>query len=234
MPADFFRTMEDASGVDLDWFWRGWFYTTDHCDISVESVKLYNIDTRNPEIEKGVERQRKETAPTTLSQERNKPLPKLTEKDASLNDFYNNYDPLKVTENDRQAYQRFLATLTDKEKELLNTGLNFYVVELKNIGGLVMPVIFDIEYADGTKEHLRIPAEIWRRNNIQVSRMIVTPREIKSLTLDPRLETADADLGNNHWPPKPVKSRFQLFKERAIPNPMQQERRPTNPGGGQN
>jgi hypothetical protein len=234
MPADFFRTMEDASGVDLDWFWRGWFYTTDHCDISVESVKLYNIDTRNPEIEKGIARANKETAPVTLSQERNKPLPKLTEKDASLNDFYNNYDPLKVTENDRQAYQRFLATLTDKEKELLNTGLNFYVVELKNIGGLVMPVIFDIEYTDGTKEHLRIPAEIWRRNNIQVSRMIVTSKEIKSLTLDPRLETADADLGNNHWPPKPVKSRFQLFKERAIPNPMQQERRPTNPGGGQN
>ncbi|HZS09673.1 MAG TPA: M1 family metallopeptidase [Blastocatellia bacterium] len=233
MPADFFRTMEDASGVDLDWFWRGWFYSTDHTDIAIEGVRLYNIDTRNPEIEKTVARKEKESQPETLSAQRNKPLPKLTEQNPSLNDFYNSYDPLKVTDSDREQYQRFLATLTDKEKELYNSGLNFYVVELKNIGGLVMPVIFEIEYADGTKEELRIPAEIWRKNNIRLGRMIVTPKEIKSIALDPHLETADTDLTNNFWPPKPVKSRFQIFKDQQQrPNPMQEVRPHT--GGGQN
>ena len=224
MPADFFRTMEDASGVDLDWFWRGWFYGTEHTDLAIESVDWFNIDTRNPEVEKPLAKQRREAQPETLAQQRNKPLPKFTEKDPSLNDFYNSYDPLNVTEPDRQAYQSFLATLTEKERELYSTGLNFYTVNLKNIGGLVMPVIFAIEYTDGSKEELRIPAEIWRRNNLQVGKAIVTPKEIKSITLDPHLETADTDLSNNHWPPIPIKSRFQLFKQQNQPNPMQQEK----------
>ncbi|HEX4947394.1 MAG TPA: M1 family aminopeptidase, partial [Blastocatellia bacterium] len=234
MPADFFRTMEDASSVDLDWFWRGWFYSTDHCDIALEGVNWYNIDTRNPDIEKTLAKRNQEAEPETLAQQRNKALPKLTEKNPALNDFYNSYDPLKVTGRDRQAYKDFLATLTDKEKELFNAGLNFYAVALKNIGGLVMPVIFAIEYTDGTKEEMRIPAEIWRRNNLEVTKLIVTPKEIKSITLDPHLETADTDLSNNHWPARPVKSRFQLFKQQQAPNPMQQELKKTPPPAGGN
>lgn len=221
MPADFFRTMEDASGIDLDWFWRGWFYTTDHVDLAIDTVRLYRIDTQNPEYEKAEARKERDAGPVTLSKERNRPLPKLTEKDKSLNDFYNTYDELKVTNRDRQEYERFLALLTTEEKALLDAGVNFYAVDLKNIGGLVMPVIFEIEYTDGTKDQMRIPAEIWRKNNIQVSKLIVTRKEIKSITLDPRLETADTDLANNHFPPRPVKSKFQLFKERQEPNPMQ-------------
>ena len=233
-PADFFRTMEDASGVDLDWFWRGWFYTTDHTDIGIEGVKLYNIDTKNPEVEKTVARREQEAEPVTLSAQRNQPLPKLVEQKPELKDFYNGYDPLKVTDRDREQYQKFLAALTEDEKKLFNSGLNFYVVELKNIGGLVMPVIFEIEYTDGTKEELRIPAEIWRRNNLAISKMIVTPKEIKSITLDPHLETADTDLTNNYWPQRPVKSRFQIFREQQKqPNPMQQVR-PHTGSGGQN
>ena len=224
MPAEFFRTMEDASGVDLDWFWRGWFYTTEHCDLSLEGVKWYNIDTRNPDVEKSVARRTKEAEPETLAQQRNQALPKFTEQNPALNDFYNSYDPLKVTDRDRQRFQTFLATLSDKEKELFNTGLNFYAVELKNLGGLVMPVIFAIEYADGNKEEMRIPAEIWRHNNLQITKLIVTPKEIKSIALDPHLETADTDLSNNHWPPQPVKSRFQLFKQQQAPNPMQEQK----------
>lgn len=232
MPADFFRTMEDASGVDLDWFWRGWFYSTEHCDISIEGVNWYNVDTRNPEIEKTVARRNKEAEPETLARQRNKTLPKLTEKNPALNDFYNSYDPLKVTDRDRQNYQTFLATLSDKEKDLFNSGMNFYAVQLKNVGGLVMPAIFLIEYTDGTKEELRIPAEIWRRNNLQVTKLIVTPKEIKSIALDPHLETADTDLSNNHWPPKPVKSRFQIFKQQQVPNPMQEMKKGPPPVGG--
>ncbi len=229
MPADFFRTMEDASGVDLDWFWRGWFYTNEHCDLAIEGVKWFNIDSRNPDVEKPLAKRKEQSEPESLAQQRNKPLPKLIEKDAGLKDFYNSYDPLKVTEGDRTDYQQFLSALSDKEKEMFNNGLNFYVVDLKNIGGLVMPVIFAIEYTDGTKEELRIPAEIWRRNNIQVSKLIVTPKEIKSLTLDPHLETADTELENNFWPPRPVKSRFQLFKEQLQPNPMREQGKTKTP-----
>jgi len=222
MPADFFRTMEDASGVDLDWFWHGWFYTTDHVDISIERVRLFQPFTGSPELDKAAQMKEREAEPQTLSQERNKSLPKRVDEFPSLRDFYNTYDELVVTERDREQYQRLLQTLTPRERELLQTGLNFYVVDLKNIGGLVSPVIFDIEYMDGTREMMRIPAEIWRYNNTEVSKLIMTTREIRAISLDPRLETADVDMANNSFPRRPVKSRFQLFKDgQAQPNPMQ-------------
>jgi hypothetical protein len=105
--------------------------------------------------------------------------------------------------------------------------MNFYVVDLKNVGGLVMPVILLIEYADGSKEELRLPAEIWRYNTTDVSKLIMTPKEIRSIVLDPHLETADVDLSNNAFPRRPIKTRFQIFREQATPNPMQQiERKP--------
>ncbi len=118
-----------------------------------------------------------------------------------------------------------LGGLEEDEKLALKGGANFYLVDLKNIGGLVMPVILEIEYSDGKKEELRIPAEIWRRNNVKISKLLVTPREIKSITLDPHLETADTDLSNNSWPAKPVKTPFQLFKEKDPPNPMQLDKK---------
>jgi len=230
MPADFFRTMEDASAVDLDWFWRGWFYTTDHTDISIENIRLYQIDTRNPEIEKENSRRDSAARPETLSQQRDKPLPKRIEQIPTLNDFYNTYDQYRVTDRDREEFQAYLATLTDREKELLNSGLNFYVVDLKNIGGLVMPVILQIDYADGTTEELRVPAEIWRLNNFDVSNLIVTKKEIRSIALDPHLETADVNVENNYFPRRPIKSRFQIFKEQRPRNPMQEiERKPLPP-----
>jgi hypothetical protein len=228
MPADFFRTMEDASGTDLDWFWRGWFYSTDNTDISIENIRLYTLDTHNPETEK--ERARSDAAaqPETLSQQRNKSITKRVEQFPSLNDFYNAYDQYKVTDRERKEFQDYVATLTDRERELLNSGMNFYVIDLKNIGGLVMPVILGVEYADGTTEELRIPAEIWRYNNSEVSKLIVTQKEIKSIALDPHLETADTDMANNFFPRRPIKSRFQVFRDQQrARNPMQElERKP--------
>jgi hypothetical protein len=222
MPADFFRTMEDASGVDLDWFWHGWFYTTDHVDISIERVRLFQPFTGNPELDKAARMKDRSEQPRTLSQERNKSLPKRVDEFPSMRDFYNTYDELVVTENDRAQYQQFLQGLTPRERELLQTGLNFYVVDLKNIGGLVSPVIFDIEYTDGSHEMMRIPAEIWRYNNTEVSKLIMTDKEVRAISLDPRMETADVDMANNSFPRRPVKSRFQLFKDQqAQPNPMQ-------------
>jgi hypothetical protein len=226
-PSDFFRTMEDASGVDLDWFWRGWFYTTDHTDIAIEGVHLYTIDTRNPEVEKEAARRERAAQPETLSQQRNRNAPQLVEQNPSLKDFYNTYDELQVTQRDREEFQKYLATLTDRERELLGSGLNFYVVNLKNIGGLVMPVILQVEYADSTNEELRIPAEIWRMRNFEVSRLILTKKEIKAITLDPHLETADVDVENNYFPRRPVRQKFQIHKEPPARNPMQElERKP--------
>ena len=212
-PADFFRTMEDASGVDLDWFWRGWFYSTDHVDIGIENVRLYQINTRNPEIEKPIAQKEAAEQPETLTEQRNKSLPKRIDQYPSLRDYYNDYNQYAVTDQDKTAYQEFLSRLSDSDKQLVNGGNYFYVVDLKNIGGLVMPVIFRLEYMDGTSEKITIPVEIWRYNYKQVSKLITTKKELKSIVLDPNLETADADLTNNFFPRRPVKTRFQVFKE---------------------
>jgi hypothetical protein len=212
MPADFFRTMEDASGVDLDWFWRGWFYTTDHTDISIENVRLFQINTQNPETEKNIQRKNAESQPKTLSQRRNEPLPKRIDEYPSLRDLYNNVDEYRVSDLERKNFQDFQATLTEQERALLTAGYYFYVVDLKNIGGLVMPVIFKVEYMDGSNEEIRIPAEIWRYNNYEVSKLIVSKKEVKAIVLDPNLETADADLSNNFFPRRVVPTRFEIFK----------------------
>jgi hypothetical protein len=212
MPADFFRTMEDASGVDLDWFWRGWFYTTDHTDISIENVRLFQVDTQNPEVEKNLQRKQADAAPLTLSQRRNESLPKRIDQYPSLRDYYNDFDKFKVTDQEREEYQTFLSGLSEAEKSTINSGSYFYVVDLKNVGGLVMPVIFKVEYVDGTNEDIRIPAEIWRYNNFEVSKLIVSKKEVKAIVLDPNLETADTDLINNFFPRRAVPTRFQTFK----------------------
>ncbi len=211
-PADFFRTMEDASGVDLDWFWRGWFYTTDHVDISIENVRLYQANTQNPEVEKELLRKQQNARPKTLSQQRNKNLPKLVDQYPNLRDFYNDYDEFKVSDIERTSYQRFLGALDDVEKSLLDAGYNFYVVDLKNVGGLVMPVILKVEYMDGTSEEIRLPAHVWRFDNFNISKLVVTRKEVKSIVLDPNLETADADLSNNFFPRRVIPTRFQVFK----------------------
>jgi hypothetical protein len=212
-PADFFRSMEDASGTDLDWFFRGWFYTTDNVDMSIENVRLFQMDTKNPVTEKGLQQKRADEQPKTLSQQRNENIPKRIDEYPSLRDLYNDFNQYEVTEKDRQSYQAFLSTLTDKEKQLLNSNYYFYIVDVKNVGGLVMPLIFKVEYMDGTSEEIRVPAEIWRYNNFDVSKMIVTKKEAKAIVLDPNLETADTNLSNNFFPRRTIPTRFQVFKQ---------------------
>ena len=220
-PADFFRTMEDASGVDLDWFWRGWFYTTDHVDVAIDAVRELHIDTKNPEIEKPIQKQRKDEEPETLSDRRNKELPKFIDERPELRDFYNDFDDFTVTGVDRRDYEKYLKKLKDDEKAVLNPDFNFYSVDLRNIGGLVTPVILKITYADETSEEIRIPAEIWRRNNIKVSKAIATPKTIVAVEFDPHWETSDTDIANNNFPRKIIKSKFELKKEKEEKtNPM--------------
>ncbi len=213
-PADFFRTMEDAGGQDLDWFFRGWFYTTDHVDISIENVRLFQLNTQNPDVEKGIARKQANERPKTLSQQRNKPLPKRIDQYPSLRDYYNDFDEFSVMEIEKDKYTAFLGTLDDVEKSILNANNYFYVVDLKNIGGLVMPVILKVEYVDGTSEEIRIPAQIWRYDNFNVSKLIVTKKEAKAIILDPNLETADTDLTNNFFPRRTIPTKFQVFKSR--------------------
>ncbi len=225
-PADFFRTMEDASGIDLDWFWRGWFYTNDHVDVSIDAVRQYTLDTRDPAIEKPRAKAEKDAKPETLSHQRNATEPKRIDDYPELKDFYNSFDEATLLPSDKEKYSSLLKGLA-KEKikpELLKTARNFYLVELSNVGGLVTPVILKIDYADGSTEELRIPAEIWRVDNAKISKLLVTTKEIKALQLDPHEETADADVENNFWPRRPIKSRFQLFNEPRTANPMKELR----------
>ncbi|MBK8443448.1 MAG: M1 family metallopeptidase [Sphingobacteriales bacterium] len=213
-PADFFRTMEDASAVDLDWFWRGWFYSTDHVDIAIDSVKWYHLDTKNPDIEKPLAQKEQESL-QFISDIRNKTATPetLVEKDKRLQDFYVNFDKWKVREWERDEYQEYLKTLSDEEKALLNSKNNYYEVQFRNVGGLVMPLIVQLNYTDGSSELLRIPAEIWAQNNERVSKVFVSNKTLSGLVLDPYLETADTDTDNNYYPPRIIPSRFELFKE---------------------
>ena len=221
-PADFFRTMEDASGKDLDWFWRGWFYTTYNVDVGIKSLKLYEIDTKNPDIEKPIQKtKRDELNAKDLIDIRNKFLPKAVDKNKKLLDFYNKYDPLDVTDADRREYNKWIKELDSEELKLLSLRKKFYVIELENVGGLVSPVILEIDYKNAKSETIRIPAEIWRKNNDNVRKMIISDKEIVQIEVDPLLETADTDRYNNFWPPKTIESRFQIQKRKKSKNPMQ-------------
>jgi len=213
-PADFFRTMEDASAVDLDWFWRGWFYSTDHVDIALDQVDWFKVDTKNPEIEKGVARLQRQNEPQYIGDQVNAKTPGAVDKDPRLKDFYNEFDPLEVTPLDLSEYKQYISTLQNWELDLLNKGYNYYSIKFTNQGGLVMPIILQFNFADGTNEVIRIPAEIWAKNQKEISKVFFFEKEVRDVVLDPFLETADTDRSDNNWPPKMEPSRFELFKGR--------------------
>ena len=216
-PEDFFRTMEDASSVDLDWFWRGWFYTTDYVDISINSVKWYQLNTHNPETENQFAKAQTEESDKNISDIRNKEDIKQTEneKNPALNDQYNTADPFAVTEEDKQNYAKFLGDLSDEDKKLLEAGYQFYQIDFENKGGLVMPIILLFTFTDGTTELIRIPAEVWRYNNYAISKVFIFKKEVATVAMDPYLETADCEVENNNWPRKAIPSRFDAFQEKG-------------------
>nr|WP_316930093.1 M1 family metallopeptidase [Hymenobacter sp. IS2118] len=226
-PADFFRTMEDASAVDLDWFWRGWFYTTDHTDLALESVKSFTPSTGDPAVEKARLQQLQAAAAPSISAQRNATDLKTTlvDEKPELKDFYNEYNPLAVTAADQQRYAAYRAGLSPEQQQRLAAQPQyFYELSLRNLGGLVMPVIVQLTYADNSQEVRTIPAEIWRKNNEKVTKVMVTDKPVISFVLDPFLQTADTDLSNNAFPRQPAASRFDLFQQQqqAPQNPMQQ------------
>ena len=213
-PADFFRTMEDASGVDLDWFWTGWFYTTEHVDVGISGVKLYQMDTKDPDVEKPRERaEREEEDAKLLTNQRNRGVKRYTDQYPDLLDFYNTNGEYDITKTDRDDFQEFLKKLEDHEREVLESNRYFYQIELTNEGGLVMPVVLRVVYDDGEVKVMRLPAELWKRDSRRTSKLLVSTKKVVSIELDPNLEIADADRSNNDWPARPEELRFTLEKD---------------------
>ncbi|MEL7060418.1 MAG: M1 family metallopeptidase [Acidobacteriota bacterium] len=223
-PADFFRSMEDASGIDLDWFWRGWFYTTDHVDVGLTGVRLYELDSRDPDREKPKRRQLEDEKPTTRREEGFGPMEKRVDRYPALRDFYNEFDQFDVTEKDRRDYKELLEKLDPWERELLDVDRRFYVIDLVNEGGLVMPVPLRLTYADGSVEEMTLPAEIWRANSTKTSKLVISDQELVAIELDPRREIADADRTNNLWPAEPEAIPFRLRKNKIPKSPMEEAR----------
>lgn len=217
-PADFFRTMEEASGVDLDWFWRGWFYSTDHVDISLDRVYKLRLDTQDPDIDWQRRRQEEADKPVSFFVQRNEAEGRKTwvELNSDVRDFYDENDRFTVTNKQRNAYQDFLEKLEPWERRVFDRAIaedkNYYVLDFSNVGGLVMPILLQMTYADGSTEDYRIPAEIWRRNAKSVSKLIVTDKEVVSFAVDPNWETADVDIANNYYPRKIIQSRIEAYK----------------------
>lgn len=227
-PADFFRTMEDASAVDLDWFWRAWFFTTDHVDISLEKVRWFELNTMDPEVELPIKKETELNKQKHIGEIRNAQEIKQTvnERDADIDDFYAITDRYKVDDLHKEEYLEFRSKLSKEDQELLNSGKQFYEISFKNIGGIPMPLIVQFQLENGTKQDFKIPAEIWRKDEDVVSRVFILDAKVEQIVLDPYLETADTEIENNYWPQVAQPSRYELFKQKqSTENPMQRQKR---------
>lgn len=207
-PSDLFRTMEDASAMDLDWFWRGWYYGTEPVDISLDSVKWFKLDTeKNLAAMKTAEFE-------NISKVRNREEKKInfyTDRDTTLRDFYYYNRGADMKMNQDMAQQQ-LDAQKDKDNYAAWADKNLYELKFSNVGGMVMPIIVEWTYKDGSKEVEKIPVTIWRLNEKTVSKLFVKDKEVASIRLDPMRETADINESNGMWPVKEMPSRFQLFK----------------------
>lgn len=189
-PEDFFRTMEDASAVDLDWFWKGWFYSVDHCDMALD-VEWYKMGEKKEESEED-----------DTDKKKNKDKKKKKKDD----------EEVKPVE-DKKLIKEFTTRLPDEESEKFIAGLNFYEINVENIGGLVMPVLLTFKYTDGSSEEIHLPAEIWRKGDQKISKVFPRAKELEAVFLDPNNATADTDLSNNSWPKQQEESKFEKMKQ---------------------
>jgi hypothetical protein len=222
-PADLFRTMEDASGEDLDWFWRGWFYSTEACDLSLDTVKYAKADVNGvPQQGRTISRKLPkpdQNAFEDISKIRNREegIQFETDKDTATRDFYWRYDR-GIEQYDTSSYSVtspvFTEALTEEQK-MKYSNKHFYELSFSNKGGLVMPIIVEWTYKDGTKEVDRIPAQVWRLNEKKVTKFFMKDKEVASVKLDPMRETADIDESNNTWGNIATPSKFQVFKQKT-------------------
>jgi hypothetical protein len=219
-PSDFFRTMEDASAVDLDWFWRGWFYDIEPVDISLDSVKAF-ILVNNKEIPVKNDTVKSPAKPKEfehISRIRNKQegIKFLVDIDTTLRDFYYYYKPDENEKKEKKVVNRNenLEMYSDSAYAFIKNKF-YYELNFSNKGGLVMPLIIQWNFKDGTSEIDRINAYVWRKNEKNVIKTFAKDKEVASILLDPYKETADIDEKNNTWNIKETPSKFDLFKDKA-------------------
>ncbi|MBU2939298.1 M1 family metallopeptidase [Lacinutrix sp. C3R15] len=204
-PEDFFRTMEDASAFDLDWYWRGWFYTTDYVDIGVKEVKKYYVSNEpNAEVKKIAEQRGMKLSDLP-------PLVFFVEEGSE--DFNENLKGKSALENSATLNEYIMDNFTPEERAKIKEPKYFYNITFEKPGGLVMPIIVEYTYADGTSDTITYPAQIWRLNDKEVSKVLASEKELVSIQVDPNLETADVDTSNNAWPKEVKESQFDNFKK---------------------
>jgi len=233
-PADLFRTMEDASGEDLDWFWRGWFYNTDPCDISLDSVKWAVLNTEPDTLQNNSNSTKTQPVEKPIlnkfddiSMIRNRNDNKIvfaTDADTSLRDFYWRY-ARGLARVDTTPYVIEPSEPSDieyspSEKQEILGKTFLYELSFSNKGGLVMPIIIEWTFRDSTKQTDRLAVQIWRKNENKVSRVFVKEKEVASIKIDPMRETADINEANNSWPLEQQPSKFQLFKSKSVKKRM--------------
>ncbi|MFA5299136.1 MAG: M1 family metallopeptidase [Lutibacter sp.] len=205
-PADFFRTMEDASAMDLDWFWRGWFYTTGANDIGIKEVKKYYVTAKPTERAENMARQ------YGITIDKFPPALYLVSEDSP--EFKN--DLKSKNPEDYSLLSKYInENFSSEEKKELKSPKYFYELVFEKPGDLVMPIIVEFEYEDGTKERKQYPAEIWRKNDAEVTKIFPSNKAITKITIDPDEQTADIDLSNNSWP-KNTETQFDKFKKEQI------------------
>ena len=204
-PEDFFRTMEDASAVDLDWFWRGWFYTTDYVDISIKEFNQYYVSP-NPSEE------------LTNYLQNDIGIPRNRWRPLVFFDKFENDDDNKkeneAIENSKLLNNYLKENYTKEEIQNLEIPKYFYEIVFEKPGGLVMPIIIDIKYEDGDVQRKTYPAQVWRKNDNEVRKLITSDKKISEIVLDPEKETADIDTRNNSWPRKKEDTDFDKFKSK--------------------
>ena len=206
-PEDFFRTMEDASAMDLDWFWRGWFYTTNVVDLGVQDVKKYYVTSKmNKEVKEIMESR-------GMKESDLPPLVYLVEEDSE--DFEESMRNTSL--DDISTLQEYIMdNLTPDERAKLKKPTFFYEVTFEKPGGLPMPIIAEYTYSDGTTERITYPVQIWKTSDKSVGKVIASDKEITKIVVDPDEETADIDTSNNTWPKRKKLGEFDSFKEKKV------------------
>lgn len=201
-PEDFFRTMEDASAVDLDWFWRGWFYTTDYVDLGIQDVKQYYVTEKQPESVKEVNIKK-----GRFGQEKGPFVYMVPDTDDVKKRDKKALDLKEVKLLDDYITEKFTA----EERAKLKSPSYFYEVTFNKPGDMLMPIIAELTYEDGTTETFTYPVQIWRKNNQTASRVFATSKKVTKITVDPKLLTADVDVTNNLWPAAEGNAKFDKF-----------------------
>ncbi len=221
-PADFFRTMEDASGVDLDWFWRAWFYQTGHVDVAISDVRAYRLKRNDPDVDFALDREesmRDKPMPVSIARNQAAGIVPRESRYETLQDLYSDNDRFTVTNKDRNTADKDFKKLEPWEQHVFARAIQedatFYFLDFDNLGGVPTPLLLTITYADNSMRELVLPAEVWRRNAEHITYRLIDSNEIVSIEVDSKHQTADADYANNRFPQTIRQSRLAAYKSKS-------------------